>query len=79
LSAPSFDQLLVRVVQADVRFVIIGGLALGSPLPHAFELARLRFHQEPNQSLELDRTQQDVAQLRAVRIPRMKSIAFDLP
>jgi hypothetical protein len=30
LSAPSFDQLLVRVVQADVRFVVIGGLALGS-------------------------------------------------
>jgi hypothetical protein len=30
LSAPSFDELLVRVVQADVRFVVIGGLALGS-------------------------------------------------
>jgi hypothetical protein len=30
LSAPSFDQLLVRIVQADVRFVVIGGLALGS-------------------------------------------------
>jgi hypothetical protein len=30
LSAPSFDQLLVRVVQADVSFVVIGGLALGS-------------------------------------------------
>ncbi len=30
LSAPSFDQLLVRLVQADVRFVVIGGLALGS-------------------------------------------------
>ncbi len=30
MSAPSFDQLLVRVVQADVRFVVIGGLALGS-------------------------------------------------
>jgi hypothetical protein len=27
---PSFDQLLVRIVQADVRFVVIGGLALGS-------------------------------------------------
>jgi hypothetical protein len=30
LSAPSFDQLLVRLVQTDVRFVVIGGLALGS-------------------------------------------------
>jgi len=30
LSAPSFDQLLARLVQADVRFVVIGGLALGS-------------------------------------------------
>ncbi|HEY7829761.1 MAG TPA: hypothetical protein VIC06_04265 [Solirubrobacteraceae bacterium] len=30
MSAPSFDQLLVRLVQADVRFVVIGGLALGS-------------------------------------------------
>jgi hypothetical protein len=30
LSAPSFDQLLLRIVQADVRFVVIGGLALGS-------------------------------------------------
>jgi hypothetical protein len=30
LSAPSFDQLLVRIVQADVHFVVIGGLALGS-------------------------------------------------
>jgi hypothetical protein len=30
LSAPSFDQLLVRLVQADVRFVVVGGLALGS-------------------------------------------------
>jgi len=25
---PSFDQLLARLVQADVRFVVIGGLAL---------------------------------------------------
>jgi hypothetical protein len=30
LSAPSFDELLVSLVQADVRFVVIGGLALGS-------------------------------------------------
>jgi hypothetical protein len=30
LSAPSFDELLIRLVQADVRFVVIGGLALGS-------------------------------------------------
>jgi hypothetical protein len=30
LSAPFFDQLLARLVQADVRFVVIGGLALGS-------------------------------------------------
>lgn len=30
LSAPSFDELLVRLVRAEVRFVVIGGLALGS-------------------------------------------------
>jgi hypothetical protein len=30
VSAPSFDALLARLVQADVRFVVIGGLALGS-------------------------------------------------
>ncbi len=30
MSAPSFDELLVRLIQADVRFVVIGGLALGS-------------------------------------------------
>jgi len=30
LSAPSFDALLVRLARADVRFVVIGGLALGS-------------------------------------------------
>jgi predicted nucleotidyltransferase len=30
LSVPSFDQLLARLVQANVRFVVIGGLALGS-------------------------------------------------
>ncbi|MFI5004112.1 MAG: hypothetical protein ACHQE6_03775 [Solirubrobacterales bacterium] len=30
MSAPSFDQILVRLVQAKVRFVVIGGLALGS-------------------------------------------------
>jgi hypothetical protein len=30
LSAPSFDQLLAQLVRADVRFVVIGGLALGS-------------------------------------------------
>jgi hypothetical protein len=30
LSVPSFDQLLVRLVEADIRFVGIGGLALGS-------------------------------------------------
>ncbi len=30
MSAPSFDELLVRLVRADIRFVVIGGLALGS-------------------------------------------------
>lgn len=30
MSAPSFDRLLARLVQSDVRFVVIGGLALGS-------------------------------------------------
>jgi hypothetical protein len=30
LSAPLFDELLARLVQADVRFVVIGGLALGT-------------------------------------------------
>ncbi|MBA3807912.1 MAG: hypothetical protein H0X28_05915 [Solirubrobacterales bacterium] len=30
MSAPSFDLLLARLIQADVRFVLIGGLALGS-------------------------------------------------
>jgi hypothetical protein len=30
LSAPSFDQLLTHLVEADIRFVVIGGLALGS-------------------------------------------------
>lgn len=30
MSAPLFDELLGRLVQADVRFVVIGGLALGS-------------------------------------------------
>jgi hypothetical protein len=30
LSSPLFDQLLARLVQADIRFVVIGGLALGS-------------------------------------------------
>lgn len=30
MSVPSFDQLLARLVEADVRFVVIGGLALGS-------------------------------------------------
>jgi hypothetical protein len=30
LSAPSFDQLLARLVEADINFVVIGGLALGS-------------------------------------------------
>jgi len=30
VSAPAFDELLVRLVCADVRFVLIGGLALGS-------------------------------------------------
>ncbi len=30
MSVPSFDQLLVRLVEADIRFVVIGGLALGS-------------------------------------------------
>jgi hypothetical protein len=30
LSAPSFDVLLAKLVQADVRFVVVGGLALGA-------------------------------------------------
>ncbi|MGC2373316.1 MAG: hypothetical protein WA484_05530 [Solirubrobacteraceae bacterium] len=30
MSVPSFDQLLARLAQADIRFVVIGGLALGS-------------------------------------------------
>ncbi len=30
MSAPSFDELLSSLVQADVRFVVIGGLALGA-------------------------------------------------
>lgn len=30
MNSPSFDQLLVRLVHTDVRFVVIGGLALGS-------------------------------------------------
>jgi hypothetical protein len=30
VSAPAFDELLIRLVRADVRFVLIGGLALGS-------------------------------------------------
>ncbi len=30
LTAPTFDQLLARLVHADVHFVVIGGLALGS-------------------------------------------------
>lgn len=30
VSAPSFDDLLIRLARADVRFVVIGGLALGS-------------------------------------------------
>ena len=30
MSVPSFDELLVRLVHADVRFVVVGGLALGS-------------------------------------------------
>lgn len=30
MSAPSFDQLLARLVEADISFVVIGGLALGS-------------------------------------------------
>jgi predicted nucleotidyltransferase len=30
VNAPSFDDLLVRLVQADINFVLIGGLALGS-------------------------------------------------
>jgi hypothetical protein len=30
LSAPLFDELLGRLVQAELRFVVIGGLALGS-------------------------------------------------
>lgn len=30
MSAPSFDRLLARLVESDVRFVVIGGLALGS-------------------------------------------------
>jgi len=30
LSAPLFDELLGHLIQADVQFVVIGGLALGS-------------------------------------------------
>jgi hypothetical protein len=30
VSVPSFDDLLARLVAADVRFVVIGGLALGA-------------------------------------------------
>jgi hypothetical protein len=30
LSVPTFDQLLAHLAQADIRFVVIGGLALGS-------------------------------------------------
>jgi hypothetical protein len=30
VSAPSFDELLGRLVRADIRFVVVGGLALGS-------------------------------------------------
>jgi hypothetical protein len=30
LSAPLFDELLGQLVQAEVRFVVVGGLALGS-------------------------------------------------
>jgi hypothetical protein len=30
LSAPSFDELLACLIEADIRFVVIGGLALGS-------------------------------------------------
>lgn len=30
MTAPTFDQLLARLIDADVRFVLIGGLALGS-------------------------------------------------
>lgn len=30
MSEPAFDELLVRLVRADIRFVLIGGLALGS-------------------------------------------------
>jgi hypothetical protein len=30
LTAPCFDELLARLVQADVSFVVVGGLALGA-------------------------------------------------
>ncbi len=30
MTAPSFDELLVRLAQANARFVVVGGLALGS-------------------------------------------------
>ncbi len=30
MTAPSFDALLARLVEEDVRFVVIGGLALGA-------------------------------------------------
>ena len=30
MSSPSFDEPLIRLVDARVRFVVIGGLALGS-------------------------------------------------
>jgi predicted nucleotidyltransferase len=30
VSAPAFDQILGRLTEADVRFVVVGGLALGA-------------------------------------------------
>lgn len=30
MSAPAFDELLARLVEAEVRFVVIGGLAVGA-------------------------------------------------
>lgn len=30
MSAPSFDDLLARLAEAEIRFVLVGGLALGA-------------------------------------------------
>lgn len=30
MSAPAFDQILRRLTEAEVKFVVVGGLALGA-------------------------------------------------